>query len=160
MILSGSELARAVGRDAITIAPFREKRLNPNSYDISIGRTVCTYEDGTVLDGCTCPAYRKCRIPREGLLLAGNKFHFAYSRERLVSDIYVPMLHNRSGVARKGFFTHITADLLQLHHDGRILLQLLPHEDVVIYPGQPIAQISFWKTFDGEIKECHSRKKR
>ena len=86
-------------------------------------------------------------IPETGFLLRKNKFYFAMSKEVIKTDHYVPILHNRSGVARKGLFTHITADLMQVKHDGKVMLQLLPFADTVIYPNETIAQISFWKIF-------------
>lgn len=68
------------------------------------------------------------------------------SKEKIQTEYFVPLLHNRSGVARKGLFTHITADLLQINHNGHVLIQLFALSDTIIYPEQIVSQISFWKT--------------
>ena len=54
------------------------------------------------------------------------------------------MLHSKSGIARIGLFVHITADLLNVGHKGRVLLQLYPTNDTKVYHKQRIGQISFW----------------
>lgn len=147
MILTGKEIIRAVVQKNLVIIPFSSDCVNPNSYDISIGNSVFSYPDGVVLDGNIESMAEEFIIPPNGLLLRRNKFYYAMSTETVVSKKYVPMLHNRSGVARKGMFTHITADLQQKGHHGRVILQLLPFADTLIFPGQQIAQLSFWRVF-------------
>ncbi|CUX55239.1 deoxycytidine triphosphate deaminase [Clostridium sp. C105KSO15] len=145
MILTGNEINQAIRLNKLSIKPFSESCVNPNSYDISIGNKIFCYPDGIILDGVDGQSAIDMVIPNSGLILKGNKFYYAMSLEIICCDYYVPILHNRSGVARKGMFTHITADLQQLHHNGRILLQFLPFTDTIIYPMQKVAQISFWK---------------
>jgi dCTP deaminase len=144
MILTGTEIKKAVLNKHLIIYPFDEDNINPNSYNISIGNSVLCYPEGITLDtNCDCLPV-EYTISKYGMVLKKNKFYFAMSKETVCSDYYVPILHNRSGVARKGLFTHITADLQQLHHNGKIMLQLLPYADTVIYPYLQIAQLSFW----------------
>ncbi len=146
MILTGDEIRKEVMQKRIIITPFCDNRINPNSYDISIGKTINYYRDEDILDVKYEPQYITKDIPESGFLLKKNKFYFAMSKEKIQSDYFVPILHNRSGVARKGLFTHITADLLQINHNGYVLIQLFALTDIVIYPGQIVSQISFWKT--------------
>lgn len=144
MILTGNEIRQAVQMGNLIIRPFLDEHINPNSYNIAIGDTVFYYPEGSIMnsDQDCLPVEQK--IPHTGLLLKRNKFYYAMSRETICSNYYVPLLHNRSGVARKGLFTHITADLQQLHHNGTVMLQLLPYADTMIYPRLQIAQLSFW----------------
>ena len=146
MILTGNEITNAIKQNKIIITPFCDNHINPNSYDISIGKTINYYPENKVLDINVENEFITEEIPVSGFILKKNKFYFAFSKEKIQTEYYVPILHNRSGVARKGLFTHITADLLQLNHNGSILIQLFAISDTVIYPEQVIAQISFWKT--------------
>lgn len=144
MILSGDAILQAINKNQIIITPFDEKKINPNSYDVSIGDEIFFYSDDVVCD-TDAENYIQCaNIPEQGYLLRGNKFYYAFTRETIKTDSYVPILHNKSGTARKGLFSHISADLQQIHSDNKILLQLYPVSDTLVYPGQRIAQISFW----------------
>lgn len=148
MILTGNEIKKNTEGGIIRITPFNENHINPNSYDLSIGNTICYYHNDIVLNALGHNNIITEAITSDGLVLKRNKFYFAESHERIMVDNLVPLLHTKSGVARKGLFAHITADLLQLSHNGTVLLQLYPTTDIVIYPYQKIAQISFWKIWD------------
>ena len=126
MILTGKEILNQIKDNNIKIEPFIEENINPDSYDISIGNYIYCYENDTI------DSVKK------------NKFYYSYSNERIYTNKYVPMLHSKSGIARIGLFVHITADLLNVGHKGRALLQLYPTNDTKVYPKQRIGQISFW----------------
>lgn len=147
MILSGNKIIEEYSKGNIRIVPFDYNSVNPDSYDLSLGDSVYAYDDG-VIDSRSPSSAKKILIPNEGIELKKGKFYFAYAKEAVSSDMFVPMLHNKSGVARKGLFTHITADLQQLHSDGNILLQLYPINDIIIFKNQKIIQISFWCTLE------------
>ena len=148
MVLTGNEIKKNVSKGNIIITPYDEKNINPNSYDISIGTTISYYEDNVVLDVNEEPKIITATITDEGFKLKRNKYYFAESHEKIIVKDLVPILHTKSGVARKGMFSHITADLLQVTHDGTVLLQIFPTMDIIIYPHQRIAQLSFWKVWD------------
>jgi dCTP deaminase len=145
--LSGKKLIEEMQKNKIIITPFKPENVNPNSYDISIGSALNFYESDAALEAGDDSKAVRVNIPDSGIVLKKHKFYFAESFETVISDNYVPMLHNRSGVARKGLFIHITADLLQLHHKGTIKLQLYPEYDIKISAFQKIAQISFWEVY-------------
>ena len=44
MILSGKEILKNIGKDII-IEPFNEKKINPNSYNLSLHNELLVYED-------------------------------------------------------------------------------------------------------------------
>ena len=146
MILTGNGIRNAIGQKKILITPFNDNHINPNSYDISIGKTISYYHDNKTLDMKIESKYITKKIPKSGFVLKKNKFYFAMSKEKIQTEYFVPLLHNRSGVARKGLFTHITADLLQINHNGHVLIQLFALSDTIICPEQIVSQISFWKT--------------
>lgn len=143
MILTGKEILNQIKDNNIKIEPFIEENINPDSYDISIGNYIYCYENDTI-DSLKKNKIKKIRIKDDGYILEKNKFYFSYSNERIYTNEYVPMLHSKSGIARIGLFVHITADLLNVGHNGRALLQLYPTNDTKVYPKQRIGQISFW----------------
>ena len=143
MILTGKEILNQIKENNIKIEPFNGENINPDSYDISIGNYIYCYENDTI-DSLKKNKITKIEIKEDGYILEKNKFYFSYSNEKIYTNKYVPVLHSKSGIARIGLFVHITADLLNVGHKGRALLQLYPTNDTKIYPKQRIGQISFW----------------
>lgn len=147
MILSGTKIEEEYFRGNLKINPFNRDSVNPDSYDLSLDDFIYTYEADIIDSQNPAPTIR-LPIPDEGIVLKRGKYYYAYAKEAVISDMFVPILHNKSGVARKGLFTHITADLQQLHGDGRILLQLYPINDIKVFKNQKIVQVSFWCILD------------
>ena len=67
MILSGHEIRKQLG-DNIHIDPFDDKRLNPNSYNLSLHDELLVYEE-IVLDMRKSNRVARVQIPEEGLVL-------------------------------------------------------------------------------------------
>ena len=67
MILSGKEILKHI-RKEIQIEPFDEKRLNPNSYNLSLANELLVYED-EILDMKKDHAVKRSSFQRRGLLL-------------------------------------------------------------------------------------------
>ena len=147
MILSGTKIIEEYFLGNIKITPFDYNSVNPDSYDLSLDDLIYTY-DVAVIDSRNPTPAIQIFIPDEGLVLKKGKYYFAYAKEYVSSDMFVPILHNKSGVARKGLFTHITADLQQIYGDGRILMQLYPIHDIRVFRNQKVIQLSFWCILD------------
>lgn len=147
MILSGNKIIDEYHRGNLKITPFNSDSVNPDSYDLSLDDYIYTYETD-IIDSWNPASATRLLIPDEGFVLKKGKYYYTYAKESVSSDMFVPILHNKSGVARKGLFTHITADLQQLHADGRILLQLYPTNDIRVFKNQKIVQVSFWCVLD------------
>jgi dCTP deaminase len=150
MILTGTEIAKQVRRERITVSPFDDSRCTTNSYDLALGERVVVYQD-EVLDPRREPAHQVHRIPEDGYVLGGGDFVLAETAERIGSDHYVPMIHAKSGTARLGLFVHVTADLIDLGFVGHSTLQLYATLPVRIWPGMLIAQVTFWRPY-GRIR--------
>ena len=73
MILSGREIVREMGR-GIVIDPFDERRVNPNSYNLSLHGELLVYRD-EVLDMKTPNATEALHIPPEGLTLTPGRLY-------------------------------------------------------------------------------------
>lgn len=103
------------------------------------------YSINVVLDSKQDNNLKKIVLDENGYVLEKNKLYIAFSKENLKVDNLVPILHSKSGLARLGLFSHITADLLSYDYCGRVMFQLYSSLNVHIYPGMPIGQVSFWK---------------
>lgn len=109
MILSGKEILKHMGKEII-ITPFDEKRINPNSYNLSLADELLVYEQDE-LDMKKPNPTKQIVIPEEGLLLEPNRLYLGRTNEFTKTDRYVPMLEGRSSTGRLGLFIHVTAGL-------------------------------------------------
>ena len=133
MILSGREIVREMGR-GIVIDPFDERRVNPNSYNLSLHGELLVYRD-EVLDMKTPNATEALHIPPEGLTLTPGRLYLGRTAEYTRTEKYIPMLEGRSSTGRLGLCIHVTAGFgIQL---------------VRIYAGVEICQI-YYHTIAGE----------
>ncbi|MEQ9412004.1 MAG: dCTP deaminase, partial [Fuerstiella sp.] len=67
MILSGSEIKAQLGKN-ISIEPWCEDQLNPNSYNLTLHDELLVYEE-IVLDMKRPNRFRRLTIPEDGLVL-------------------------------------------------------------------------------------------
>ncbi len=79
MILSGKEIERRINSD-ITIDPYDQNRLNPNSYNLSLHDELIVYSD-LQLDMKKDNPYQKIKIPEKGLLLEPNRLYLGRTVE-------------------------------------------------------------------------------
>lgn len=68
MILSGKEIQKQVIDRNIVIRPFDPKKVNPNSYNLTLHNELLMY-DVPILDMKKANPTRKITIPKEGFLL-------------------------------------------------------------------------------------------
>jgi len=155
MILSGHEIHHRLGGD-ILIDPFDERRLNPNSYNLSLHDELLVYEE-VVLDMRKSNRVERITIPEEGLVLAPNQLYLGRTVERTETHNLVPMIEGRSSVGRLGLFVHVTAGFGDVGFAGYWTLEMFAVQPVKVYPGVPICQI-FFHEIAGEITEYASDK--
>ena len=155
MILSGNEIRARLNSD-ITIEPFHESQLNPNSYNLRLHNELLTYEE-IVLDMRRPNRTTRLEIPPEGFELNPNQLYLGRTIERTVTHNLVPMLEGRSSVGRLGLFVHVTAGFGDAGFDGFWTLEMFAIQPIRIYPGVEIAQI-FYHTIQGDITEYASDK--
>lgn len=141
MILSGREIKRHLGKE-IVIEPFDEKRVNPNSYNLSLHNELLVYEN-RVLDMKTPNPTKKITIPEEGLTLEPGRLYLGRTQEFTRTDRYVPMLEGRSSTGRLGLFIHVTAGFGDVGFAGYWTLEIFCIQPVKIYPGAEICQIYY-----------------
>ena len=153
MILSGNEIRNRLGGD-ITIDPFQESMLNPNSYNLTLHSDVLVYEE-VVLDMRQPNRVRRLTIPENGLVLQPNQLYLARTGERTETHNLVPMIEGRSSIGRLGLFVHVTAGFGDVGFCGFWTLEMYAIQPVRIYAGVEICQI-FYHTLEGEVREYRS----
>lgn len=155
MILSGQEIKKHMGKEII-IEPFDEKRINPNSYNLSLAGELLVY-DNHVLDMKEPNPVSHIIIPEDGLLLEPNRLYLGRTNEYTSTSRYVPMLEGRSSTGRLGLFIHVTAGFGDIGFSGYWTLEIFCVQPVRIYPNVEICQI-YYHDIDGEYELYKSGK--
>ncbi len=141
MILSGKEIKNHIGGDII-IEPYNEKKLNPNSYNLSLHSELLVYENN-ILDMKKPNAVKEITIPEGGLLLEPNKLYLGRTNEFTKTEKFVPMLEGRSSIGRLGLFIHVTAGFGDVGFAGYWTLEIFCVQPIIIYPNIDICQIYY-----------------
>ncbi len=155
MILSGKEILKHIGKDII-IEPFDEKRVNPNSYNLSLANELLVY-DNALLDMKKPNPATKLIIPEEGLVLEPNRLYLGRTNEFTKTTRFVPMLEGRSSTGRLGLFIHVTAGFGDVGFAGYWTLEMFCIQPIRIYPGVEICQI-YYHDILGEYEPYKSGK--
>ena len=116
MILSGRAIQKHIGSDII-IEPYDPKRVNPNSYNLSLHNELLVYT-GNTLDMKQANPTECIVIPEEGLVLEPNRLYLGRTNEYTKTERYVPMLEGRSSTGRLGLFIHVTAGFGEIGFAG------------------------------------------
>ena len=155
MILSGKEIQRHMGKD-IVVQPFDPKRLNPNSYNLSLHNELLVYEN-RLLDMKVPNPVKTLTIPESGLVLEPDKLYLGRTNEFTQTDRFVPMLEGRSSVGRLGLFIHVTAGFGDVGFAGYWTLEIFCVQPIRIYPNVEICQI-YYHDIQGEYDLYQSGK--
>lgn len=165
MILSGPEIARQVELGNIEIDPFDPKNLGPNSYDVHLGNKLLKLETRSMWSDpwdLTKPIPVHDIFPLTidtayGAILHKGVAYLANIVERIHCKGFVPWLDGRSTIGRYFLQCHMTAGRGDDGWDGKYTLELISMANaIIIYPGLPIAQLTFFK-LEGERKPYEGR---
>lgn len=155
MILSGKEIENKQGQE-LTIEPYNEKQLNPNSYNLKLHDELLIYDED-ILDMKKENKYRKMVIPKEGLILEPGKLYLGRTVEYTETNNYVPMLEGRSSIGRLGLYIHVTAGFGDVGFKGYWTLELQCVQPIRIYADTEICQI-YYHSIQGEYEKYKSGK--
>jgi len=139
VILTGPAIKSAVRNGHVSVEPFDETNLNPNSYNYHLAETL-------LVPSTTGKRWRKIKLPPDGYVLEPGKVYLAATLERIGSDRFVTLLLGRSSIGRLGIFLNVTADLGHIGCCSHWTLELTTVQPVRVYPGMKIGQVSFWLT--------------
>lgn len=182
-ILSDSAIRKAVESGDIEINPFDPARLNPCSYDLTLGDEFAVYGDWVQSDGYidnlrSRESYpldpdrappggfeidikKKPRVtrfqidPKEGLRLNPGVGYLMHTVERILTKKHVPILDGKSSVGRLFMKVHETAGYGDVAFDGQYTLEVTVQHPLRIYSGMRIAQMRF-HTIVGEVEKPYA----
>lgn len=149
MILSGLKIKEEVENNNITLSPYDDTLLNPNSYNYRLGDELLELND-SVIDPNQKSNYKKIKLTNEGYVLKPNKLYLGSTKEIIGSDKYVTQLIGRSSVGRLGLFLQVTAPLGHVGCKHSWTLELKVVQPLRVYPNMKIGQVTFW-CIDGSI---------
>ena len=148
-------IAQHMGED-IFIEPFDPRRLNPNSYNLTLHNELLVYEN-RLLDMKMENPVEQLTIPEEGLVLQPDRLYLGRTQEFTRTENFVPMLEGRSSVGRLGLFIHVTAGFGDVGFAGYWTLEIFCVQPIRIYPGVEICQI-YYHDIRGDYEPYRSGK--
>jgi len=165
MILLGSEIKKEYEAGKIHISPFNEAHLGPNSYDVTLGSTLLTYEtsfsksfDRSCLDPKKQQKTVRHKISKNGFLLAPNRLYLGHTNEEAGSSHFLPMYEGRSSMARLGIQSHLSAGFGDVGFDRQWTLEITVVHPTIVYPDMRIGQVYFVRVNPDEIQKTYSGK--
>lgn len=138
----------------ILISDFDQKRLQPASYDVLLGKEFMVFKSHQL--GMIDPkesvenAMYKIVLEKEGdfFVIHPNEFVLAVTKDRIgVSEKYACQIMGKSSLARMGLLVHTTAGFIDPGNNLNITLELVNCNNVAIklYAGMKIAQVAFYQ---------------
>lgn len=151
MVLSGLEIKKQIEAGNISITPFSEKQINPNSYNLKLHNELLVYTD-EILDMKRPLPTETLIIPEEGFILRPGKLYLGRTVEHTYTGRYIPMLEGRSSIGRLGMYIHVTAGFGDIGFSGHWTLEIQCVQPIKIYPFTEICQI-YYHHIDGDFVE-------
>ena len=153
MILTGQEILRRFTKD-ILITPFDPKKLNPNSYNLTLFPELKIYTN-QIIDPKNLKTI-PIEIPKHGLVLQPNILYLGSTNEYTETYNLVPKIDGRSSIGRLGISVHVTAGFGDIGFKGKWTLEIFVIQPVIIYPDMEICQISYYIPY-GDITNYDGR---
>lgn len=144
MILTGQEIVQQRNDGRLTIDPFEEHLVNPNSYNYRLGDSIKLREH-FLANPEHKGDWTTVRLPESGFVLQPKQLYLGHTLETIGSTEYVTSLIGRSSVGRLGLFLQLSADLAQIGQAHQWTLELTVVQPVRVYPNMVVGQVSFWK---------------
>jgi len=150
MFLSDVDIKKEVGSGKITIEPFVSDRVQPASYDITLGNKFIVNDTHTTtyIDPVNkvYPDTMENDVPDGGeFVLHPGVSILGHSKEYFGSDDFLIEVNGKSSLARIGLLVHNSAALINPGHFLKVALELcnLNNVPIVLHPGMEIAQLTF-----------------
>jgi dCTP deaminase len=142
-MLTGNEIRKQVALKRIYIDDFCEKKLNPNSYNLSLHNTLMVYSSH-LLDAKGRNPMQSIKIPTTGYVLKPNELYLGRTMERTATNHFIPVLNGRSSIGRLGIAIHVTAGFGDIGFNNYWTLEIVCVKKVTIYPFMQICQICYY----------------
>lgn len=166
MFLSDRDIKKAIKKGEITLKPFRNDKLQPASYDISLGNKFIVNNAHTTsfIDPVNkiFPKTNEVNVKDgEAFVLHPGISILGYSKEYFGSNHYLIEINGKSSLARIGLLVHNSAALINPGHFLNVALELcnLNNVPIILRPGMAIAQLTF-STLSSETSQNYRDKGR
>lgn len=156
MVLTGPMIREEIAAGNITITPFNEKQLNPNSYNVTLNKKLLVYDSAEILDVKTPPKTKTIIIPKNGIVLQPNQLYIGAINEYTETPKYFPALSGRSSIGRLGINIHATAGFGDVGFCGKWTLEIFVIRPVRVYADIEIGQI-YYQEVVGDIEKYHGK---
>ncbi len=156
MILSDSEILKAIEKGEIVIEPFDRESLGSNSYDVHLSKHLAVYIDDE-LDARKHNKIKHFEIPEEGYVLQPGELYLGSTLEYTETHKHLPILDGKSSIGRLGIDIHATAGIGDVGFCGHWTLEISVQKPVRVYAGMPIGQIIFYDV-KGEVLRPYDKK--
>lgn len=156
-MLSGKKILKnVIENKGISIKPFNEKQLGPNSYNLRLHNKLMVYKND-ILDIKKENETKLIEIPEDGMVLEPLKLYLGRTIEYTKTDKYIPGLEGRSSIGRLGMFVHVSAGFGDVGYSGYWTLEIFCLQPVKIYPGVEVCQI-YYEPIQGDYEKYNSNK--
>lgn len=156
MVLTGPMIRDEIAAGNITITPFKEEQLNPNSYNVTLNEKLLVYDSAEILDVKKPPVTKEIIIPPNGLVLQPNRLYLGAINEYTETPKYFPALSGRSSIGRLGINIHATAGFGDVGFCGKWTLEIFVVQPVRIYANIEIGQL-YYQEVIGELQMYHGK---
>jgi dCTP deaminase len=163
----------------IKIDPFDPRRLNENSYDVTLAPTLLVYEqrlndigllarkhelDNGIHPWMMAPldckqenAFVTVEIPADGVVLEPGRLYLGVTREYTETHRHVPFLEGKSSLGRLGMSIHVTAGKGDVGFCGHWTMEITVVHPLRIYAGMPCGQLIF-HTVEGPMPDGYAKR--
>lgn len=176
-ILTGPQIRDEVAWKTITVDPYDEKRVQPNSVDLTLGievkvygvfvsqrdtykrsidQSACLFSaiphydrgvDFPALDSKKRNDVRSYQMDESGWIIKPGILYLMHAKERIHTKKFVTQLNGKSSIARLGVIVHFTAAYAETGFDGQFTFEVSAMHPVRLYPGMAIAQAVFYTVY-------------
>ena len=158
MKLVDTQIKQLIKEKQIQITPYDATLVQPNSVDLTLGRSFAWYfkTDNDILDTNNEASLSKgmMRVERDFIVVNPGEFLLAETREKIKipKNIYAE-LHGKSSLARLGLTIHQTGGLIDSGFEGTITLEIKNENcrAIKLYAGMTIGQVTFEKVEECEV---------
>jgi len=149
-MLSDIDIAFSLSTGGLGIDPYCSDNMQPASYDLTLDCNFLVPNPNVVeinMAEVKSGHMERFRVDEDtGIVLAPSEFILGSTLETVtIGDNFVGRIEGKSSIGRLGLLVHVTAGFIDPGFSGQVTLEMFNAApwDLVLYPGQQIAQIAF-----------------
>ena len=143
-ILTDKTILKEIEKGTIKIEPFNRDNLGTNSYDLTLGNKLKVLRmTGKPIDPREPQQWDEIDIPETGYVLQPWRMYLGFCNEYTETLAHVPMLADKSSVARLAASSHFNAGFGDVGFKGYWTIELKTTYSTIVYPNMPICQLYY-----------------